>query len=145
MGNLMARLWIVSAHCGTLLETIPHDPLENPMEERLTELEIKSMHQEKTIQELNDMVYRQELALERLQLEVQQLRQQLLTAARLLTWPRKKSPLRPITEPEKVVRRLIPQGAFAAGAAWERPFHCRRLNPAPSTFHRQDGLPVTPG
>jgi SlyX protein len=81
MGNLMARLWIVSAHCGTLLETIPHDPLENPMEERLTELEIKSMHQEKTIQELNDMVYRQELALERLQLEVQQLRQQLLTAA----------------------------------------------------------------
>jgi SlyX protein len=38
------------------------------------------MHQERTIQELNDMVYRQEQALARLQLEVLQLRQQLMTA-----------------------------------------------------------------
>ena len=51
------------------------------MEERLTELEIRAMHQERTIQELNDMVYRQEQALARLQLEVLQLRQQLMTAA----------------------------------------------------------------
>jgi SlyX protein len=51
------------------------------MEERLTELEIRAMHQERTIQELNDMVYRQEQTLARLQLEVLQLRQQLMTAA----------------------------------------------------------------
>jgi SlyX protein len=51
------------------------------MEERLTELEIRAMHQERTIQELNDMVYRQEQALARLQLEVLQLRQQLMTAS----------------------------------------------------------------
>jgi SlyX protein len=50
------------------------------MEERLTELEIRAMHQERTIQELNDMVYRQEQTLARLQLEVLQLRQQLMTA-----------------------------------------------------------------
>lgn len=49
------------------------------MEERLTELEIRAMHQERTIQELNDMVYRQEQTLARLQLEVLQLRQQLIT------------------------------------------------------------------
>jgi SlyX protein len=53
------------------------------MEERLTELEIRAMHQERTIQELNDMVYRQEQALARLQLEVLQLRQQLMTASSL--------------------------------------------------------------
>jgi SlyX protein len=45
------------------------------------------MHQERTIQELNDMVYRQELALERLQLEVRQLRQQLMAAAPSLAIP----------------------------------------------------------
>jgi SlyX protein len=62
------------------------------MEERLTELEIKAMHQEKTIQELNDMVYRQELTLERLQLEVQQLRQQLMTATPALNVAEEEEP-----------------------------------------------------
>lgn len=62
------------------------------MEERLTELEIRAMHQEKTIQELNDMVYRQELTLERLQLEVQQLRQQLLTATPSLSVAEEEEP-----------------------------------------------------
>lgn len=51
------------------------------MEERLTELETRAMYQERTIQELNDMVYRQELAIVRLQQEMERLRQQLAVAA----------------------------------------------------------------
>lgn len=50
------------------------------MEERLTELETRAMYQERTIQELNDMVYRQELAIVRLQQEMERLRQQLAVA-----------------------------------------------------------------
>jgi uncharacterized coiled-coil protein SlyX len=51
------------------------------MEERITELEIRFMHQEQTINELNEIVCRQELALERLEREMSVMREQLKTAA----------------------------------------------------------------
>jgi uncharacterized coiled-coil protein SlyX len=51
------------------------------MEERITELEIRFMHQEQTINELNEIVCRQELALERLEREMSAMREQLKTAA----------------------------------------------------------------
>lgn len=47
------------------------------MEDRLTELEIRFTHQERTVEELNETVCRQELALERLEREVQLLREQM--------------------------------------------------------------------
>jgi uncharacterized coiled-coil protein SlyX len=47
------------------------------MEQRLTDLEIRFMHQERTLMELNDAVYRQEQAIEQLEREVRQLRDQL--------------------------------------------------------------------
>lgn len=47
------------------------------MESRLNELEIRYMRQEKTILDLSDVVYRQEVMLERLKREVEQLREQL--------------------------------------------------------------------
>lgn len=47
-------------------------------EERLTELEMRYMLQERAIQELSDTVYRQEQELERLALEVRRLREQFL-------------------------------------------------------------------
>lgn len=46
------------------------------METRLTELEIRYMQQERTVQELSDAVYRQERAIERLRRELEQLRDQ---------------------------------------------------------------------
>ena len=51
------------------------------MEERITELEMRFMHQEQTINELNEIVCRQELALERLEREMAAMREQLKTAA----------------------------------------------------------------
>ncbi len=47
------------------------------METRLTELESRYMHQERTIQELNEAVYRQEQIIDRLEREVRELREQL--------------------------------------------------------------------
>ena len=49
------------------------------MKERITELELRFMHQEKTISELNDMVCRQELAIARLEREQGRMREQFLT------------------------------------------------------------------
>ena len=46
--------------------------------ERLTDLEMRYMLQERTIQDLSDTMYRQEQELARLALEVRQLREQLL-------------------------------------------------------------------
>jgi len=51
------------------------------MEERITELEMRFMHQEQTINELNEIVCRQELTLERLEREMSAMREQLKTAA----------------------------------------------------------------
>ncbi len=50
------------------------------MEERLTDLESRYMHQERTIQELFDTVYRQQQELDRLGREVGELREQLQVA-----------------------------------------------------------------
>ena len=47
------------------------------LEERITELELRFMHQEHTIQELNETVYRQEQVIVRLEREFSQLSEQL--------------------------------------------------------------------
>lgn len=47
------------------------------MEMRLTDLEIRYMRQERTLQELSDVVFRQEVEIGRLRLEVERLREQL--------------------------------------------------------------------
>jgi SlyX protein len=47
------------------------------MKERITELELRFMQQEHTIQELNDTVCRQELAIGRLEREQSLIREQL--------------------------------------------------------------------
>jgi SlyX protein len=49
------------------------------MEDRITELELRFMHQEQTINELNETVYRQELAIARLERELGGMREQFLT------------------------------------------------------------------
>ena len=49
------------------------------MEERITELELRFMHQEKTINELNETVCRQDLAIARLERELGRMREQLVT------------------------------------------------------------------
>jgi SlyX protein len=46
------------------------------MNQNATDLEIRFMHQERTIQELNDIVCRQELAIERLERDMRTLREQ---------------------------------------------------------------------
>lgn len=50
-----------------------HGPMDSP----LTELEIRYMQQERTLRELSDVVYRQELAIERLKRDIEQLRDQI--------------------------------------------------------------------
>jgi len=47
------------------------------MEERLTDLEVRAMHQERAIQELFDTVFVQQQALDRLAREMEQVREQL--------------------------------------------------------------------
>ncbi len=49
------------------------------MEERINELEMRYMHQEETIQELNEIVCRQELAIETLKRECATLKEQFMT------------------------------------------------------------------
>jgi len=49
------------------------------MEERINELQIRYMQQEMTIVELNDIVCRQELGLERLQRDFAALKEQMLS------------------------------------------------------------------
>ncbi len=47
------------------------------MDQRVMNLEIRFMHQERTIQELNDIVCRQEAVLEKLERELRQVQEQL--------------------------------------------------------------------
>jgi uncharacterized coiled-coil protein SlyX len=47
------------------------------MNERLTELELRSMHQERAIQELFDTAFAQRQAIDRLEREVEQIREQM--------------------------------------------------------------------
>lgn len=51
------------------------------MEERIDELEQRYMHQEKTIQELNQIVSRQELVIELLRREINVMKEQTLLMA----------------------------------------------------------------
>jgi len=46
------------------------------MDRRITDLEIRFMHQERTIQELNDIVCRQELFIERLERDMRTIQEQ---------------------------------------------------------------------
>ena len=50
------------------------------MEERLTDLESRYMQQERTIQELLDLVYRQQQSIDRLGREMEEIREQLQIA-----------------------------------------------------------------
>ena len=49
------------------------------MEERITELELRFMHQEQTLCDLNETVCRQELAIARLERELGRMREQVMT------------------------------------------------------------------
>jgi SlyX protein len=49
------------------------------MEERITEMELRFMHQEKIINDLNETVCRQELSIARLERELGRMREQFLT------------------------------------------------------------------
>ena len=53
--------------------------MEDTMEERITELEVRFMHQEHTIQELNETVWRQELIIARLEQGLSLINEQLRT------------------------------------------------------------------
>jgi len=55
------------------------------MEERLVELETRYMHQEQIISDLSDIVYRQEQAIERLERDLRQLREEMNIALPSLT------------------------------------------------------------
>ncbi len=55
------------------------------MEERLVELETRYMHQEQIISDLSDIVYRQEQAIERLERDFRQLREEMNIALPSLT------------------------------------------------------------
>jgi SlyX protein len=55
------------------------------MENRLTELELRSMHQERALQELFDTVFAQQRAIEGLEREMEQLREQMNLALPSLT------------------------------------------------------------
>jgi len=51
------------------------------LNERITELELRFMHQEQTIQELNETVYRQEQLITRLERDVALISEQMRTSA----------------------------------------------------------------
>lgn len=55
------------------------------MDERITDLEVRFMHQERAIQELSDTVYRQQQLIERHERELLLLREQLRLVAPSLT------------------------------------------------------------
>lgn len=49
------------------------------MEERITDIEIQLMHHENTIQQLNEVITRQQLTIEKLQCDISLILQQLRT------------------------------------------------------------------
>ena len=55
------------------------------MEQRIIELELRYMHQEETIQELNEIVSRQELMLEQLRRDLATLKEQFLVMSPSIT------------------------------------------------------------
>lgn len=55
------------------------------MEQRMIELETRYMHQEQAIADLSEIIYRQELAIKRLETDVSLLREQLNIALPSLT------------------------------------------------------------
>jgi len=57
------------------------------MEERITDLEIRFMHQERTIQELSNTVYRQQQVVEQIERELRQLTDQVRMGFPSLTRP----------------------------------------------------------
>ncbi|UCH52843.1 MAG: SlyX family protein [Pseudomonadota bacterium] len=62
------------------------------MQDRIAELEVRLAFQERTIQELNDVVTRQQQTIERLTRDVQVLRAQLQTLAPSLVGSREDEP-----------------------------------------------------
>lgn len=51
------------------------------MEQRLDDIETHFMHLERSVQELNDVVYRQQLVINRLEKELKEMRDQFLSVA----------------------------------------------------------------
>lgn len=51
------------------------------MEQRLTDIESHFMHLERAVQELNDVVYRQQQTIDRLEKELREMREQFLVVA----------------------------------------------------------------
>lgn len=51
------------------------------MDERITDLEIHVTHLSRTVQELNDVIYRQQQTIDRLETELKGLREQVLAEA----------------------------------------------------------------
>jgi SlyX protein len=63
------------------------------MEARITDLEIRFMHQEQYLQELNETVYRQEQAIERLERDLRLMKEQLqLLTPSLSRYPEDEEP-----------------------------------------------------
>ena len=62
------------------------------MEERLTDLESRYMQQERTIQELLDLVYRHQQSIDRLGREMAEIREQLQIALPSLVEPEDEEP-----------------------------------------------------
>jgi uncharacterized coiled-coil protein SlyX len=78
------------------------------MENRLTELEIRSMHQERTIQELFDSVYAQQQAIDRIGRELEEIREQMnLVLPSLVAEPEDEEPPPPYSCPP------TPQSSFS--------------------------------
>ena len=72
MRHVMGRVDSIHARCN-------NPEVRLGMEERITELELRYMQQEKTISDLNETVCRQELAIVRLERELDRMREQVLT------------------------------------------------------------------
>ncbi|MBI1919969.1 MAG: SlyX family protein [Geobacter sp.] len=51
------------------------------MEQRLTDIETHFMHLDRSVQELNDVVYRQQQTIDRLEKELREMREQFLVVA----------------------------------------------------------------
>jgi uncharacterized coiled-coil protein SlyX len=63
------------------------------MDDRLTDLEIGQMHLERTVSELNEVICRQQLVIDRLEEELQALKEQFLSVApSLLKEPEEEEP-----------------------------------------------------
>lgn len=67
----MKRIWLLIASFQK----------REDMEQRLTDIETHFMHLDRSVQELNDVVYRQQQTIDRLEKELREMREQFLVVA----------------------------------------------------------------